>query len=113
MIREKARALFQARGVSVPFHPGATSEADVHRFLSSHGAQGQRVSLGPSRITTTPREFLGRLLAGELSYTWDVPEPVLRECRPLLAHWVHDVFDDVDAPASYPREVYWWVYRFP
>lgn len=81
-IREKARNLFEEAGVKNPFHPGARSEAEVDAFLVNLGLQRTsefRTAPGPSM---TLRDFVEKIVSGELSYIWNVPQNVRESCLP-------------------------------
>ena len=109
-IREEARRLFERAGVHQPFHPGVRFETEVESELTALGfvreaavavGRGPNVSLG---------EFLKRLVEGELSYIWNVPEDVRATCIPHLRAWAQETFD-LDLSISIPREIRWTVYR--
>lgn len=109
-IREKARALFQDAGVTDPFHPGARSEDEVDAFLARTGFErGKVLPTGPGPRMTL-RDFLGRIVSGELSYTWSLPLPVRESCLPALVKWCEGAFD-LDLPVSIPQELRWTIYR--
>ncbi len=112
IIREKARELFEAEGIRDPFHPGARTEEEVDRFLRSRGASRRTVPLGPSKVLVSPTDFLRRVIQGECSYTWDIPDAVLKRCWPTLEEWAVDTLKAVDEPQPLPQEVRWRVYRF-
>jgi len=108
-IREKARALFEEAGVSSPFHPGARSEREVDDDLRTLGfVRSAEVPIGPGPVLTLA-EFLSRLIDGEFSYIWNVPEAVQRQCLPLLKAWSEQRFD-LGRSISMPRELCWTVY---
>ena len=108
-IREKARALFEEAGVSSPFHPGARSERKVDDDLETLGfVRSADVPIGPGPVLTLA-EFLRRLIDGEFSYIWNVPEAVQRQCLPLLKAWSEQRFD-LGRSISMPRELCWTVY---
>jgi SAM-dependent methyltransferase len=109
-IREEARRLFERAGIESPFHPGARSEVEVHGRLESLGFVRQtELALGPGPSVTL-KEFLRRLVEGELSYIWGVPDSVRSECLPLLTRWSEQTFD-LDRPMPMPQEIRWSVYR--
>ncbi len=109
-IREEARRLFEQGGVEAPFHPGVRSEGEVHQSLLTVGFSHEvDVAMGPGPGITL-REFLRRLVDGELSYVWAVPDSVRRECLPLLVRWSEQTFD-LEQTTSVPREVSWSLYR--
>jgi SAM-dependent methyltransferase len=109
-VREEARRLFEQAGVHQPFHPGVRSELDVDRELRTLGfVRLSDVVLGPGPQLTL-REFLRRLLDGELSYIWNVPKTVLAECLPRLAAWSEEAFD-LERPIAMPRRIYWTIFR--
>jgi SAM-dependent methyltransferase len=108
-IREKARELFEEAGVRHPFHPGARSEGEIEGFLYDKGfTKLVTASLGPGQ-PTTPREFMRRLVEGELSYTWNVPQDVRESCLPELQTWATEKFP-MEAAIVFPREVSWSAY---
>jgi SAM-dependent methyltransferase len=109
-IREKARTLFQDAGISDPFHPGARSEAEVGAVLAELGFdRSDELNLGPG-LSTTLRDFIGRIVNGEMSYIWDVPKYARESCLPRLTKWCEDTFD-MERPAPIPREIRWTIYR--
>jgi SAM-dependent methyltransferase len=109
-IREKARALFEEAGVIRPFHPGARSEGEADVFLTELGfTRSAELELGPGPQLTL-RAFLDRIVSGEVSYIWSVPEAVRSSCLPVLREWCEDTFDlEQSFPA--PAELRWAVYR--
>jgi SAM-dependent methyltransferase len=108
-IREKARTLFEEAGVRSPFHPGVRSEREVDDDLEILGfTRSADLPIGPGP-TLTLAEFLGRLIDGELSYIWNVPETVREQCLPLLKAWSEQRFD-LGRSISMPRELTWTVY---
>jgi hypothetical protein len=56
------------------------------------------------------REFLRRLVEGEPSYIWSIPEELRSECLPVLQRWSEHTFD-LDRPVPIPRELPWTIYR--
>ena len=73
-IREEARRLFEQAGVPMPFHPGVRSETEVDEQLEDLGLHRDgEVEMGPGPAITL-RQFLRRVVDGELSYIWDVPD---------------------------------------
>jgi SAM-dependent methyltransferase len=109
-IREKARALFEAAGAENPFHPGARAESEVEAFIGELGFEpsaDQPTGAGP---TTTLRDFLGRVASGELSYIWNVPDPIRESCLPQLMNWCDEAFD-LERPVPIPRDLHWTIYR--
>jgi SAM-dependent methyltransferase len=109
-IREHARRLFEHACLAAPFHPGVRSEAEVDRHLEQlqfvrHG----QVVIGPGPEITL-REFLRRLVDGELSYVWGVPEHLRAECLPTLQRWSEQTFD-LDRPIAMPRQLRWTIHR--
>src|SRR5262245_57341057 len=81
-IREEARRLFERAGLREPFHPGVRSEGAIEDELEDIGfVRDGLVELG-SGPSTTLREFLRRLVEGELSYIWNVPDDVRADCLP-------------------------------
>jgi len=109
-IREQARRLFETAGVHQPFHPGVRSETEVSQELGTLGfVHVSDVLMGPGPQLTL-REFLRRLVDGELSYTWDVPKEVQADCLPRLATWCEQGFD-LDRPVAIPNQISWTIYR--
>ena len=109
-IREKARALFEDAGVEQPFHPGVRSEVEVEAFLAELGlARSADVRIGPGPGSTLA-DFLGRIVSGECSYIWNVPDAIQRQCLPELRAWAEGRFD-LGRSAPMPRELSWKVYR--
>jgi SAM-dependent methyltransferase len=109
-IREEARSLFERAGVLSPFHPGVRSESAIEEALDGlRVVRETDVVLGPGPSITL-REFLRRLIEGELSYIWRVPENVRTECLPRLVDWAVRTFD-LDRSIPTPREIRWTVYR--
>jgi SAM-dependent methyltransferase len=111
-IREEGRRLFEQAGLRAPFHPGVRSETDDDCELDDLGLvrEGQ-LEMGPGPPITL-REFLRRLVEGELSYIWAVPEHVRAECLPPLQRWSEHMFD-LDRPVPMPRELRWTIRRKP
>jgi hypothetical protein len=109
-IREEGRRLFEQAGLRAPFHPGVRSETDVDSELDDLGLvrEGQ-LEMGPGPPSTL-REFLRRLVEGELSYIWAVPEHVRAECLPPLQRWSEHMFD-LDRSVPMPRELRWTIRR--
>jgi SAM-dependent methyltransferase len=109
-IRAMARTLFEGAGVKEPFHPGARSEAEVDRFLAGLGyvQTGERRVAGELSITVG--EFLRRIVDGECSYTWNVPQEVLGPCLASLTEWTTARFG-LDRLIRTPREIAWKVFR--
>jgi len=109
-IREEARRLFELAGVRKPFHPGVRSEADVEVYLAGIGLVREAdVVVGPGPNVSLG-EFLKRLVEGELSYIWNVPEDVRANCIPQLHAWAAEAFD-LNRSISIPGEIRWTVYR--
>jgi SAM-dependent methyltransferase len=109
-IRDEARRLFEDAGVQTPFHPGVRSEAEVRCQIAGLGfIEEGGLDLGPGP-TISLREFLRRLVEGELSYIWDVPEAVLKASLPNLQRWSEQMFD-LEHPMPMPRETRWTIYR--
>jgi SAM-dependent methyltransferase len=110
LVREKARSLFEAEGMVSPFHPGARQESEVEGYLASAGFHLEsRVGIG-SGVGTTIRQFLQRLVDGELSYIWDVPTDIRAKCLPHLRQWVETTLE-LDVPVPMPKLIEWTVYR--
>jgi SAM-dependent methyltransferase len=109
-IREEARRLFEQAGLRAPFHPGVRSEIEVDGELDDlRLVREVQIEVGPGPVITL-REFLCRLVAGELSYIWGVPEDVRAECLPQLQGWSEQKFD-LDRPVPMPRELRWTIRR--
>jgi SAM-dependent methyltransferase len=109
-IREEARRLFEEAGLRAPFHPGARSEADIDGQVGLlQFVREASVDMAPGPEITI-REFLRRLVEGELSYIWGVPQDVRSSCIPRLERWSSQMFD-LDRPISMPREIRWVIHR--
>ncbi len=109
-IRERARALFHSAGIESPFHPGARAEADVAACLRDLGfVRRTDLPVGPG-ASMTLRDFVGRIVSGELSYIWSVPTEVQQRCLPQLKDWCEQMFD-LEQPVPMPRDVRWTIYR--
>jgi len=109
-VREEARRLFEQDGVHEPFHPGARSEAEVDGELGRLGlVRDGEIEMGAGP-TVTLREFLRRLVEGELSYVWSVPDHVRAKCLPGLERWAEQEFD-LDRPVAMPRKLRWTIHR--
>jgi SAM-dependent methyltransferase len=109
-IREESRRLFEQAGVRKPFHPGVRTESEVESELASMGlVRMVDVPIGPGPSVSLG-EFLRRLVDGELSYIWNVPEAIQAKCIPQLRAWVETTFD-LDRSVSIPREIRWTVYQ--
>jgi SAM-dependent methyltransferase len=109
-IREQARTLFQHAGVDQPFHPGARSEAEVGAFLAELGFDRRdEFKVGPGPVMTL-RDFVGRIVSGEMSYIWHVPKQVQESCLPRLSKWCEGNFD-MERSVAIPREFYWTIHR--
>ncbi len=109
-IREEGRRLFEQAGLEVPFHPGVRSETEIDDRLDRlRFVREGAVEMGPGPAITL-REFLRRLVEGELSYIWGVPEDVRTECLPKLKRWSEQMFD-LDRPVPMPREIRWTICR--
>ena len=109
-IREEARRLFELAGVQSPFHPGARSESEITDYLASlQFSEASNVPIDPGPKTTI-REFLRRLVDGELSYIWNVPRDIQARCLPELEAWAVRTFD-LDRSVAMPRELRWTLYR--
>ena len=109
-VRDWARALFEAEGVTQPFHPGVRSEADVEAYLAqAHGLRPAACIAQVSRVEMTLGAFIDRLERGVCSYIWNVPEPVQARCLPRLRARAEAQFD-LDAPMRLPAEERWVVY---
>lgn len=92
-IRERARSLFEGAGVRSPFHPGARTESEVDHVLSDLGfRRTSRVIAGAGPVMSIA-EFLEKIESGEVSYTWNVPKEVQKDCLPSLRAWAETQFD--------------------
>src|SRR5437868_13561266 len=108
-IREQLRSMFEADGLTTPFHPGVRTEEDVEALLGELGMR--RVStkrFGGGHLMTVG-DFLGRLVGGECSYTWAVPTDILARRLPELQDWAASRFD-LEREVPMPREIIWRVY---
>ena len=109
-IREEARRLFEEAGIHAPFHPGVRAEHEVDGYLAAlqlvHEAN---LEIGPGPEITL-REFVRRLVSGELSYIWNVPEHVRAACLPRLERWAEQTFN-LERPIAMPRDLRWTVHR--
>jgi SAM-dependent methyltransferase len=109
-VREEARRLFEQAAVAAPLHPGVRSESDVDGQLERLGLVREReIDTGPGPAITL-REFLRRLVEGELSYIWSVPEDVRAVCLPRLRRWSEQRFD-LERVVPMPRELRWTIHR--
>jgi SAM-dependent methyltransferase len=109
-IRDELRRLLEAAGLSAPFHPGVRSEAEVDDHLAGLRLRREsQLDLGPGPVSTL-REFLRRLVEGELSYVWSVPDDVQTLSLPRLQRWAEQTFD-LERPHPMPRCIRWTVYR--
>jgi SAM-dependent methyltransferase len=109
-VREEARRLFEEAGSRAPFHPGVRSETDVDRQLEALQLVYEgHIPLGPGPEITL-REFLRRLIEGELSYIWNVPEHIRATCVPRLQQWSEERFD-LERLIPMPRELRWTIHR--
>jgi SAM-dependent methyltransferase len=111
-IREKARALFGHAGIERPFHPGARTEAEVDAYFAELGFELTARVLGGPGPQLTLRAFVDRIVAGELSYTWNLPGDVRERCLPALQAWSEQTFD-LDRTVAMPAQLQWSVYRKP
>ena len=109
-IREKARTLFEGEGMFSPFHPGAREESDIDKHLVAVGFHLEaRLAVGSGPVVAL-REFLRRLMDGELSYIWDVPNEIRAKCLPLLQLWAEESLD-LDRVVPVPKQIEWAIYR--
>lgn len=109
-IRDETRRLFEQAGFVAPFHPGVRSEAEVDEQLVALQMVCEAcVDMGPGPAITL-REFLRRITEGELSYIWNIPEPVRADCLPSLRRWSEQTFN-LEASVPMPRQVRWTIYR--
>ena len=110
MLREGARRMFEGAGVKAPFHPGVRTENEVEDALTGFGLiRTAQLSFGAGPMITL-REFVRRIVDGELSYTWRLPETVRAECLPSLERWAEDNFD-LDRQFAVPADIRWSVYE--
>ena len=56
------------------------------------------------------RDFVDRIVTGELSYTWSVPKEIQEHCLPMLKTWCEQTFD-LGQTFSMPKNLYWTVYQ--
>jgi SAM-dependent methyltransferase len=109
-IRDELRRLLEEAGLLAPFHPGVRSEAEVDDHLAGlRLRRDSQLDLGPGPVIIL-REFLRRLVEGELSYVWSVPEDVRTQSLPRLQRWAEQTFD-LERPRPMPRCIRWTVYR--
>jgi SAM-dependent methyltransferase len=97
LIKERLRTLLEEAGVAEPFHPCVRRESDVETFLSERGCalvDTVHVPLDGGM----PVGDLGRIEAGEFSYTWTAPPAVKDRCVAALRAWASERFD-MNAPA--------------
>jgi hypothetical protein len=90
--------------VAVPLAIRGCQQLERLRFVREAA-----VEMGPGAEISI-REFLRRLVEGELSYIWGVPEPVRTVCLPILGRWAEERFD-LDRPIPMPRDVRWTIHR--
>lgn len=83
-IKEHLRTLLQEAGVVEPFHPGVRRELDVDRFLSERGCALIDTVEVPLDGGMPVGDFLGKIEAGEFSYTWSAPTSVKDRCAAAL-----------------------------
>jgi SAM-dependent methyltransferase len=110
LVRQMARVLFQSEGIASPFHPGARLESEVDTYLASLGLLSNIRLVVGSGSKTSLREFLRRLVDGELSYIWDVPAEVREKCLPRLKQWAESTLD-LDTLINMPKHIEWAVYK--
>jgi len=109
-IREKIRSMFEAEGVTNPFHPGVRTEEEAELFLGAHGlARIIEVRLGPGHPSSVA-VFLQRLAGGECSYTWAVPKAIAARCVAEVQAWAAARFD-LTREVPMPREIVWRIYQ--
>ncbi|MBZ5559678.1 MAG: class I SAM-dependent methyltransferase [Acidobacteriia bacterium] len=107
-IREKARALFDEAGLRQPFHPGARTAEEVDACLIRAGLRPVATVRVDNDVRMTLADFLRRIVSGECSYIWNVPEDIQRRCLPELEAWAAQHFD-LGHPA-FTRDLQWKVY---
>lgn len=110
-IREHARKLFERAGISNPFHPGVRTEEEVERVLGDEGLTLVSEIRLEGTASLTLAEFLGRIVNGECSYTWNMPAELLPACLAELERWADERFD-LHRPRLIPREMTWKIYAF-
>jgi hypothetical protein len=98
LIKERLRTLLEEAGVAEPFHPGVRRESDVDAFLSDRGRELVDAVEVPLDGGMAVGDFLGRIEAGEFSYTWSAPPAVKDRCLAALRTWASERFD-MNAPA--------------
>ena len=98
LIKERLRALLEEAGVSAPFHPGVRRESDVDAFLAGRRCALAEVVEVPLDGGMAVGDFLGRIDAGEFSYTWSAPPAVKDRCLAALRGWASERFE-MNAPA--------------
>src|SRR5689334_18151290 len=81
-IREKARPLFEDAAVDNPFHPAARSEAEIDDFLASIRLDRRNELRIGSSPRITLRDFIEKIVSGELCYIWNVPKHFRESCLP-------------------------------
>lgn len=109
-IREKAREMFVAAGLKTPFHPGAHTEEEVEACLAEKGFRKAADLRLESDVRMTLAEFLGRIVDGETTYTWQVSRKIQRKCLPQLREWAARNFN-LSRVMPMPRELAWKIYR--
>ena len=108
-IREKLRSMFEADGVTAPFHPGVRTEDDVEALLAELGMRRVATKQFGGGHLMTIGDFLARLAGGECSYTWAVPKDILARRLPELQDWAASRFD-LTREVPMPREIIWRIY---
>jgi len=66
-----------------------------------------RVGPGPNM---TLLQFVEKIVSGEISYIWNVPQPVRETCLPALKKWSEDTLD-LKQLVPIPKELRWTIYR--
>jgi hypothetical protein len=61
-------------------------------------------------LRMTLQDFLDRIVTGQCSYTWNVPQPVKERTLPELTEWAEQRFD-LAKEILLPREIIWRIYR--
>jgi SAM-dependent methyltransferase len=110
-IREHARQVFERAGVANPFHPGVRTEQEVEHVLRDEGLTLISEIRLEGTASLTLAEFLGRIVNGECSYTWNMPAKLLPACLTELERWAAERFD-LHQPRPIPRETTWKIYAF-
>jgi hypothetical protein len=57
-------------------------------------------------------DFVQKIVSGEVSYIWNVPEHVRESYLPALKKWSEDTFD-LEQRIPVPEDLRWTIYRKP